>query len=256
MTVINSAYQSEFFWDGRAAPRLPRSDHGRAGAVVGRRARKSLVAEPFISSIEMGSDGRTWRGRARSHRRESATRLEPADPRKPRCLRISPRPRLPALFADAFGDPAITASRVCAGGGDVHAHAGGGSDAFDLWSQGNANAMTLAQKEGWGVFHDSFCASCHVPPKFTADNGLVPFLCTGVRPGRDLGRAGDGTGTDRGRMKIMDLRNVKLRAPYFHNGSKATLDDVVDFYEAGGEFEVGSNDVPPVFPAPAWTAAT
>ncbi|MEZ6006057.1 MAG: cytochrome c peroxidase [Planctomycetota bacterium] len=248
MTVINSAYQSEFFWDGRAAHAFHDPITGALVLSSGA-GLESLVAEPFISSIEMGSDGRTWQ--------DVLDRIVASQP-----LALSPQipgsldawiagRDYPALFADAFGDPAITASRVCMAVATYMRTLVADQTPFDLWSQGNANAMTLAQKEGWGVFHDSFCASCHVPPKFTADNGLVPFLYTGVRPrGEDLGRAEvTGQVQDRGRMKIMDLRNVKLRAPYFHNGSKATLDDVVDFYEAGGEFEVGSNDVPPVFPS-------
>ena len=56
-------------------------------------------------------------------------------------------------------------------------------------------------------------------------------------PAEDLGRqiVTDNPG-DRGRFKVPSLRNVGLRAPYFHNGGKATLTDVVNFYNVGGEF--------------------
>jgi cytochrome c peroxidase len=68
-----------------------------------------------------------------------------------------------------------------------------------------------------------------------------------VRPtAEDLGRAGTGPNNvpfsqsgspkDRGAFKTPGLRNVKLTAPYFHNGGKATLEDVVDFYNRGGDF--------------------
>jgi cytochrome c peroxidase len=40
---------------------------------------------------------------------------------------------------------------------------------------------------------------------------------------------------DRGAFKTPTVRNVKLTAPYFHNGGKATLDDVVDHYNRGGD---------------------
>jgi cytochrome c peroxidase len=39
-----------------------------------------------------------------------------------------------------------------------------------------------------------------------------------------------------GLFKVPGLRNVALTAPYFHNGSAATLEDVIDFYVRGGNF--------------------
>lgn len=39
-----------------------------------------------------------------------------------------------------------------------------------------------------------------------------------------------------GAFKTPGLRNVELTAPYFHNGGKRTLKDVVDFYSRGGDF--------------------
>jgi cytochrome c peroxidase len=41
---------------------------------------------------------------------------------------------------------------------------------------------------------------------------------------------------DDGAFKIPSLRNVALTAPYFHNGSESTLEDVIDFYFRGGNF--------------------
>lgn len=50
-----------------------------------------------------------------------------------------------------------------------------------------------------------------------------------------------------GLFKVPDLRNVELTAPYFHNGSLMTLDEVVDFYVRGGNFpEVNSGDLDPL----------
>ncbi|MEZ6014417.1 MAG: hypothetical protein R3F49_04835 [Planctomycetota bacterium] len=52
-------------------------------------------------------------------------------------------------------------------------------------------------------------------------------------------------------MKVPDLRNSTLRGPFFHTGGKPTLDDVLDFYSVGGDFEVGANDLTaaPIFAA-------
>ena len=46
---------------------------------------------------------------------------------------------------------------------------------------------------------------------------------------------------DMGRFKVPGMRNVALRAPFFHNGSKATLLDVIDFYAQGGNFHVNQD---------------
>jgi hypothetical protein len=40
-----------------------------------------------------------------------------------------------------------------------------------------------------------------------------------------------------GSFKMPTLRNIELTGPYFHNGGKATLGQVVDFYDDGGDFE-------------------
>ena len=42
--------------------------------------------------------------------------------------------------------------------------------------------------------------------------------------------------SDHGAFKTPQLRNLKLTAPYFHGGTKATIADVVDFYARGGDF--------------------
>jgi len=51
-----------------------------------------------------------------------------------------------------------------------------------------------------------------------------------------------GEGTDvAGTFKVPSLRNVELNGPYFHNGGKATLAQVVDFYDEGGDFDRTTN---------------
>jgi cytochrome c peroxidase len=133
---------------------------------------------------------------------------------------------------------------------------------YDKYLAGTKTALTDSQQQGLGTFTGKGnCAKCHGGPElsdatvsFAASNGLINedggdqgFHNLGVRPtAEDLGRAGAGPkGTawsvsgskfDRGAFKTPALRNVKLTAPYFHNGGKATLADVVDFYARGGDF--------------------
>ena len=78
------------------------------------------------------------------------------------------------------------------------------------------------------------CWRCHSGPKVTDED----YHNTGVgwdkRP-PDLGRfAVTGRDADRGKFKTPTLRGVALTAPYMHDGSLATLEEVVQFYNRGG----------------------
>jgi cytochrome c peroxidase len=142
---------------------------------------------------------------------------------------------------------------------------------FDQFLAGNSSALTSSQQRGLDRFNGKGgCVHCHAGAEltdasvgFAANNGLVNedggdqgFHNLGVRPtAEDPGRAGcpagppcdrsapgkfpnsvSGSSKDNGAFKTASLRNVKLTAPYFHNGGKATLADVVAFYNRGGDF--------------------
>jgi len=133
---------------------------------------------------------------------------------------------------------------------------------LDRYLAGNSNALTDLQKRGLDRFTGKAgCISCHAGAELTdasigfasarglinEDGGDQGFHNVGVRPtAEDPGRAGSGPGgvawsasgavADRGAFKTPALRNVKLTAPYFHNGGKATPEQVVDFYNRGGDF--------------------
>ncbi len=51
-------------------------------------------------------------------------------------------------------------------------------------------------------------------------------------------------------FKIPSLRNVELTGPYMHNGSMATLEQVIEFYSRGGNFTNDAKEVTLVFPLP------
>ena len=133
---------------------------------------------------------------------------------------------------------------------------------LDRYLAGNSSALTSQQQRGLDRFSGKGnCTKCHAgallsdaSASFFAANGAINrdggdqgFHNLGVRPtAEDLGRAGlgpagatfsvSGAAADRGAFKTPGLRNVKLTAPYFHNGGKATLADVVAFYARGGDF--------------------
>jgi cytochrome c peroxidase len=74
-----------------------------------------------------------------------------------------------------------------------------------------------------------------------SEPGLT-FMVPG-RPGDGISQAPLGCNDDIARtgfLKAPQLRNVALTAPYFHNGSQLTLEQVVEFYNRGGDFNQGS----------------
>jgi hypothetical protein len=95
--------------------------------------------------------------------------------------------------------------------------------------------LTPIEAQGRLVFDTLGCNVCHRGPLFTDQ----AFHYIGVRPvPEDLGRFEvTGQPIDRGAMKTPSLLGVALRAPYFHDGSQATLAGVVDFYDRGGDFD-------------------
>ena len=102
---------------------------------------------------------------------------------------------------------------------------------FDKYAAGNRKALTPAQKRGLELFvGKADCTLCHRGPNFEDDQ----FHALGVK-GNDAGRFKiTGVEADRNAFKTPTIRNVSLTAPYMHDGSLATLRDVIDFYDAGG----------------------
>lgn len=129
---------------------------------------------------------------------------------------------------------------------------------FDRYVRGDNTAMTETAKRGFNLFMGKAkCGTCHFMPLF---NGAAPptFAKTDVevlgvtrgldtlRPelDPDLGRFNlYGIEIHRHAFKTPTLRNVELTAPYMHNGTFATLEDVMEFYEHGGGAGMGL-DVP------------
>ena len=109
---------------------------------------------------------------------------------------------------------------------------------FDQWVRGKADALTPQQVQGLRVFVDPAkgnCAACHAAPNFT-DNG---FHNVGLRPfadAPDSGRFGQRpVPLMKGAFKTPQLRDIDQTAPYFHDGSARTLQEVVEHYTKGGE---------------------
>jgi len=111
-----------------------------------------------------------------------------------------------------------------------------GDSPFDRFMAGDRSALSAEQQIGFRVFRGrGLCTTCHTGATLTDEK----FHNTGVAWNgevfRDDGRAAiTGQVDDRGAFKTPTLREVARTAPYMHNGSLQTLDDVVDFYVRGG----------------------
>ncbi|CCQ92759.1 Cytochrome-c peroxidase [[Clostridium] ultunense Esp] len=99
---------------------------------------------------------------------------------------------------------------------------------FDRFMAGDDHALTQEQKLGMELFaNKGNCMVCHAGPTFSdndydnvgVDNGdLGRFLVTALE-------------MDKGKFRTPQLRDLKYTAPYMHDGSMATLEEVIDHYD-------------------------
>ena len=107
---------------------------------------------------------------------------------------------------------------------------------YDLFLAGWSIVFSDLELEGLRLFRGKArCYLCHTGPQFTDES----FHNTGVawRDGalEDEGRgAVTGKSYHKGAFKTPTLREVGARGPYMHDGSLPTLEDVIDFYDGGG----------------------
>ena len=121
---------------------------------------------------------------------------------------------------------------------------------YDRFTAGNVEAMTDSAKRGLTLFRSDRlkCSHCHggINFRMTDSNrndpdhtvayyntGLFNFPVKGDASPDRAGRAINAS-IEEGRFKAPTLRNVATSAPYLHDGSVATLADVIDIYAAGG----------------------
>lgn len=110
---------------------------------------------------------------------------------------------------------------------------------FDRWIAGDVRAMTPDQVQGFALFVDpkkGNCASCHSGSNFTDDGFHNIGLASYAKPDADPGRyAHKPLPALKGAFKTPTVREAANTAPYFHDGSAATLMDVVEHYDRGGD---------------------
>ena len=200
-TVLNSAYYEAQFWDGRAAS-LEKQAEG-----------------PVQNPVEMA---------------HTLTGVE---------QRLNANRAYRELFKKAFGPGRITYDMVEKAIATFERSVISGNSLFDRWYFGkDKTALSAAAQRGFEVFRDpkkGNCAVCHSVDEKSALFTDNKFHNIGVGATadsiKDLGRYEvTKQDRDRGAFKTPSLRNIAQTAPYFHDGSRRTLKEVIDFYIGGG----------------------
>jgi len=184
---------------------------------------------------------------------------------------INSDPEYPALFQKAFGQ---TANMINVGEAIAQYERSliAGNSRFDQWRYGKRhNALSKDEIAGYQLFtNKARCSSCHtisstsalftdqrlhntglgystsmskqadtvtvqLAPGVTAEMKRSVIQSVGEKKPNDLGHYEvSNDPRDRWKFKTPSLRNVALTAPYMHDGSFTTLEQVIDFYNKGG----------------------
>ena len=198
MSLANSLWVRNFFWDGRAA------------------GLEAQAVTPLTDPHEMGQS------------------LDSA------VVKLGAAGSYAGAFEAAFGSSAITPERIVRALAQFERTLISADAPYDRFLRGEYR-FTPLEREGYELFFGGGrvrslgCANCHGGPRTLTEtyhnNGLDSVFA-------DPGRAGvTGMAYDRGRFRVVTLRNIALTAPYMHDGRFATLSQVLDHYSdhiAGG----------------------
>ena len=139
------------------------------------------------------------------------------------------------LFTTAFGTDDITIDRTAQAITTFERTIMSGNSPYDRYRAGQKTAMTPSQVRGNDVFlNKAKCDACHEGVNFTSN--MYANLGVGAdKPDPDVGRfAVTHDPKDWGVFKTPTLREIGRTAPYMHDGSLKTLEDVVKYYDKGG----------------------
>jgi cytochrome c peroxidase len=204
-TVLNSTFNFAQFWDGRA------------------RTIEDQIRETLVSEIEMGADLSAMERRLRRD------------------------DELVSRFDRLYQNGLNTDNVIDAIAAYVDALVTPGAP-FDRFLNGDSTAVSKEVAAGYQLFTDLGCISCHqgrnlggnlfqtfgIMGDYFADRGDVTIA--------DYGRFNvTGREQDRYKFKVPTLRNVARTAPYFHDGSAATLEDAIKIMV---QYQLGRNVEP------------
>jgi len=139
------------------------------------------------------------------------------------------------LFARVFGGEDLTIDHVAMAIATFERTVLSGNSAYDRYKAGDKKALSASQVRGMNVFFKKAkCDKCHDGMNFTTND----FHNLGVgtdKANPDVGRfAVTQNPKDWAAFKTPTLRDIVETAPYMHDGSLQTLNEVVEFYDKGG----------------------
>lgn len=197
-TVINAAYQTHYFWDGRAKTLEDQC--------------KGPIANP----------------------NEMALTDDIHDAYKQCQGRIQNIPGYRKLFKSVYGDDQCTIDKIVKAIATFERTLLSGNSPYDRYKAGDKSTLSEEQIFGFEVFKKKGCDNCHAGPNFTDGR----FLNIGIgmdAPRPDLGRYEiTKDKKDWGGFKVPTLREVANSPPYMHDGNLKTLEAVIEYYDKGG----------------------
>jgi cytochrome c peroxidase len=151
-------------------------------------------------------------------------------------------PEYAARFQEAFGSLGITRFTIASALATFERTLVSAGSRYDRYLEGDTSALTEEEVRGLRVFSGKGeCTTCHGGPLLT-DNMFHNVGVAGDDPGRPEAGA-----APRATFKTPSLRDVARTAPYFHDGSAATLEAVIEHYARGGDPRAkGTHDIHPI----------
>ena len=204
----------------------------------GRRRRQRQQFDGTVASVDQANAPMFWDNRLRSL---EAQALEPikafeemrgtAYPEEQALdtvvARLQAIPEYVNLFERAFGSRTVTAQRLGQAIAAFERTLIAMNSPFDRFRAGDTAALNAQQQRGMELFDHVGCDRCHEGVMFSD----FDLNAEGV-PEHPLLKTPD-AGDGRFRFRTPTLRNIALTAPYMHNGTLATLEDVLRFYDNG-----------------------
>lgn len=116
---------------------------------------------------------------------------------------------------------------------------------FDKYLRGDKSALTAEEIEGYALFKENKCATCHVGMNIGGQsydymgikNSYFDYRGTGLTDGDNGRYAVTKLESDRHKFKTPTLRNIMITYPYMHDGSVNSVEDAVRIMH---EFQIGT----------------